>query len=82
MTDSSVLYISYTYIAVIWEKWKINQNFVMALLVLSFYTHSKEMLFRWSIFCTEKKIAHLKLKEVRYKKKPISKFKTDTFDQF
>ena len=71
----------YTYIAVIWEKWKINQNFVMALSVLSFYPQSKEMLYN-IFFAQKKKIANLKLKEVNHKKKPISKFKTDIFDQF
>ena len=33
-------------------------------------------------FLHRKKNCAYKLKEVRYKKKPISKFKTDTFDQF
>lgn len=80
MTDSSVLQKSYTYIAFIWEKWKIDQKFRDGF--ICFIHIARKCYFVDLFFAQKKKIAHLKLKEVRYKKKPISKFKTDTFDQF
>ena len=79
MTDSSVLYISYTYIAFIWEKWEIDQKFLDGFIGFIVLSTQQGNVISLIYFLHRKKNCAYKLKEVRYKKKPISKIQNRYF---